>query len=225
MMSYAAPHARSGREVKSIIEAERRGSPFLLWRDSTGVQRIVDVSGHERLTLGRGSANDVVLADDSEVSRLHAELLSIGSEWAISDDGLSRNGTFVNGARISSRRRLSDGDTIRLGRTVLEYRMPGERFTAVTSSAAYVPTVASLTDTQRAVLLALCRPYKTADGYATPATNKQIAGEVFLSVEAVKSHLRALFQRFEVGDLPQNQKRTRLVERAFQCGLVSEHDL
>ena len=48
---------------------------------------------------------------------------------------------------------------------------------------------------------------------------------MFLSVDAVKTHLRTLFQRFEIGDLPQNQKRARLVECAFQWGLVSERDL
>ena len=33
------------------------------------------------------------------------------------DDGLSRNGTFVNGERLSGRRRLTDGDTLRFGGT------------------------------------------------------------------------------------------------------------
>ena len=56
----------------------------------------------------------------------------------------------------------------------------------------------------------------TASQYATPATNKQIADEVFLSVDAVKGHLRTLFERFELGDLPQNQKRLRLVELTMQ---------
>ena len=44
-----------------------------------------------------------------------------------------------------------------------------------------------------------------------PATNEAIAGEVFLSVDAVKWHLRLLFRKFEIEDLPQNQKRARLV--------------
>ena len=49
--------------------------------------------------------------------------------------------------------------------------------------------------------------------------------ELFLSVEAVKTHLRVLFGKFGVEDLPQNQKRARLVERAFQTGIVNERDL
>jgi hypothetical protein len=40
----------------------------------------------------------------------------------------------------------------------------------------------------------------------------------------VKLHLRALFEKFDVGDLPQNQKRLALVQRALQSGLVSERE-
>jgi len=82
-----------------------------------------------------------------------------------------------------------------------------------------------LSDAQRRVLLALCRPYKQPGPFTTPATNQEIAAELFLSVEAVKTHLRALFAKFSVEALPQNQKRARLIERAFQTGLVSERDL
>ena len=46
-----------------------------------------------------------------------------------------------------------------------------------------------------------------------------------LSLDAVKSHMRALFARFGLDDLPQNEKRVRLVERALQTGTVSEHEL
>ena len=47
---------------------------------------------------------------------------------------------------------------------------------------------------------------------------------MFLSVDAVKGHLRALFSKFGIEHLPQNEKRLRLVERALQAGLVSERD-
>ena len=57
------------------------------------------------------------------------------------------------------------------------------------------------------------------------ATNREIAEEVFLSVDAVKSALRVLFRKLGVGDLPQNEKRVRLVERAFETGTFSQADL
>ena len=81
-----------------------------------------------------------------------------------------------------------------------------------------------LTDTQRRVLVALCRPYRDG-GFATPATNQEIADELFLSVDAVKMHLRTLFGKFELGDLPQNQKRAQLAETALQSGTVARHEL
>jgi DNA-binding NarL/FixJ family response regulator len=114
---------------------------------------------------------------------------------------------------------------MRLGKTIVEFRCPSEGSTAVTSSDSFLPKVESLTNIQRSILVALCRPYKTGGTYATPASNNQIASEVFLGVDAVKNHLRILFQRFEIANLPQNQKRARLVECAFQWGLVSERDL
>jgi hypothetical protein len=76
---------------------------------------------------------------------------------------------------------------------------------------------------QRKVLIALCRPVVEASS-ATPATNPQIAAEVFLSVDAVKAHLRILFDRFGLGDLPQNEKRGRLVSMALSAGVVAQHD-
>ena len=37
---------------------------------------------------------------DPEVSRVHAELERLGDDWTVADDGLSRNGSFVNGERV-----------------------------------------------------------------------------------------------------------------------------
>ncbi len=225
MTVRSAPHTRSASEIKAIIEAERAGHPFVLWRDGDGRQRIVDLGERRGATVGRGASCEIVLAGDGEVSRTHAELELIGEEWAVTDDGLSRNGTFVNGVRISGRRRLADGDVVRCGTTVLEYRHPGKDSTAETSAASHMPTMEGLTDSQRKVLIALCRPYKAGPEFALPASNREIAGELFLSVDAVKSNLRTLFQRFEIGELPHNQKRARLVECAFQWGILTERDL
>lgn len=225
MTLQSAPHGRSATEIKAIIEAERTGLPFVLWRDGTGEQRIMSLESRERLTVGRGPSCDVVLGDDGEVSRTHAQFELVGEEWAVVDDGLSRNGTFVNAERVSGRRRLSDGDVIRFGATVVEYRHPGVGSTTATSAAYNQPAIESITDIQRKILVALCRPYQAGDGYATPASNNEIAAEVSLSVAAVKHNLRTLFQRFGLSELPQNQKRTRLVECAFQWGLVAGRDL
>jgi hypothetical protein len=222
--SPLAAHAASPTELQERLSAERAGRPFLVLRDGDGRQRLLHLPG-ERLSVGRGEGNDVPLPWDSEVSRLHAELECIAGEWTIVDDGLSRNGTYVNGTRISGRARLRDGDTVRVGRTALGFRSPDAEETRERTIIAGDPVALSdLPPTQRSVLVALARPYKHGD-FATPATNQDIAAELHLSVDAVKSHLRSLFQRFGIEHLPQNQKRSRLVAEAFQRGMLTQRDL
>jgi pSer/pThr/pTyr-binding forkhead associated (FHA) protein len=217
-------HAASPAELTERLEAERRGEPFLLYRNAAG-QRIVPLgSGGERFSVGRDEEMDLTL-DDEQVSLLHAELERIGGQWTVADDGLSRNGTFLNGERTSGRRRLRDNDELRFGETVVVFRDPGPVEAGETEAAPDGPPVERLTETQRGILIALCRPFKEGSAYATPATNKQIAEEVYLSVDAVKGHLRTLFDRFELGDVPQNQKRVKLVELTLRSGLITIRDL
>lgn len=82
------------------------------------------------------------------------------------------------------------------------------------------PTDVRLTDTQLAILAALCRPVAAGNHYATPATNQEVADEVFLGVDAVKGHLRTLYRKFGIEDLAHNQKRARLVELAIEGGYI-----
>lgn len=208
------------------MDAERRGEPFLVFRDAAEKQALVNLPPEsERLTVGRAAGSDVCLDFDPEVSDLHAELERIREHWVLVDDGLSKNGSFVNGSRVSGRRRLRDGDALRFGSTAVLFFSPGTADRAETAAAKGMPDVESVTETQRRVLIALCKPYAEGSEFATPATNRAIADEVYLSVDAVKAHLRTLFERFEVGDLPQNQKRVRLAELAVQSGVVSPRDL
>jgi hypothetical protein len=78
------------------------------------------------------------------------------------------------------------------------------------------PTDVRLTDTQLRILAALCRPFAEGDHLATPATDREIAEEVFLSVDAVSGHLRALYRKFGIEDLPPGRQRARLVELAVE---------
>jgi predicted component of type VI protein secretion system len=199
--------------------------PALVYRDDAGVQRFVSLEGRTSLTIGRSSGCDVLLGWDERVSRVHAELDVVGHDWTIVDDGLSRNGTYLNGERLNGRRRLYDGDTFVLGSTSFRFRDTGRVTTQLTKVGEQLVTAASLSPTQRQIVTVLCRPYKHDQPYATPASNQQIADELFLSVDAVKTQLRILFQKFGIEDLPQNQKRVKLVERILGLGLVSRRDL
>jgi pSer/pThr/pTyr-binding forkhead associated (FHA) protein len=217
-------HAASAAELKQRLEAERAGRALLIYRDGDGGQRILPLPGdRERLTIGRGAGADLRLPWDFEVSRTHAALERMGDDWAVSDDGLSTNGTFCNGQRVRGRLRLRDGDHLRFGRTLVAFRAPLVGDGDSTDLAAEEPAV-PISDSQRRVLVALCRPLRDSP-YATPATNQRIAGEVHLGVDAVKVHLRALYRRLGIEHLPQNEKRARLAELAFHRGLVSSRDL
>lgn len=221
-----APHTASAGELKELLAAGRAGVPFLAFRDQRESLRLYALAhGTESHTLGRRPEMDLPVPWDSEISGLHAELQCLGGEWTIVDDNLSRNGTYVNGERVSGRRRLRGGDRIRIGRTLIAYNAADAPVAAETVAAGDRPALKELSDTQRRVLIALCRPYRDGGAFATPATNQQIADEVFLSVDAVKTHLRVLFGKFELNELAQNQKRARLAECVFQLGLISQRDL
>ena len=225
--SPSAKHASSPRELQARLTAEREGMPFVMVRDGAGAQRIhqLEDSLSRKITVGRDMATDICIHWDPQVSSTHAELERIADDWALVDDGLSTNGTFVNGERLQGRRRLRDGDALRFGDTPAVFRSPRSAEVPMTVAGGTVLTRASLSEAQQRILQALCRPFKGSPAYAAPPTNQEIADELFLSVDAVKTHLRALFEKFEVENLPQNQKRLRLVELAFQSGLVSDRDL
>ncbi len=222
----AEPRQTSAAELKAQIEAERGGRPFLVLRDGSDEQRVLVIEeGATELWIGRGEAAGLRIDWDEEVSALHAQIEVVAGECTLLDDGLSRNGSFVGEQRVHGRRRLRDGDTLRFGRTAVLFRRPGESAPEATLVATEVPAAATISPGQRRVLLALCRPFKDGSAFATPPTNQAIAEELHLSVDAVKTHMRALFEKLELEDLPQNRKRVALVERALQSGVVAPRDL
>jgi predicted component of type VI protein secretion system len=224
MAELTDPHASTPAELKARMAAERTGDPFLLYRDGDGRQHIAELDpAATGLTVGRRPDNHVALPWDAEVSRVHAQFERVGGDWAVIDDGLSRNGTYVNGDRVTGRRRLRDGDRLCFGETPVLYRAPGREASLSTAVVGARQGDVSLTEAQRRILVALCRPLRES-AYATPATNREIAEEVHLSVDAVKAHLRLVFERLGLDDLPQNQKRARLAALALVNGLVRQHD-
>jgi pSer/pThr/pTyr-binding forkhead associated (FHA) protein len=217
------PVARTTADVQALIAAERGGQPFLTGRRADGSQVIFLLPRDRwRLTVGRKSESDIALGWDGEVSRAHALLEQVGDQWTLVDDGLSSNGSFVNGQRVAGRQRLRQGDRLCFGNTQLLYRDPGPAESEATRREP-ASNAMPMAPNQRKVLVALCRPLN--DGSSTlPATNRQIADEVFLSVDAVKAQLRVLFDRFGLAELPQNEKRARLAQAALAAGAVTPHD-
>ncbi len=210
-------------ELEVRLEAERTGLPFVLLRDDSGHQLIVTLDSEE-VVIGREVDRGIRLDWNPQVSRVHAVLGRVGNTWTLTDDGLSRNGTYVNGKRVVGRRRLASGDVIRCGEVDIGFFDPTSPRGEQTLMAPDRSTAVQIPPSQRRVLVALCRPLRDAP-YAPPATNKAIASELSLSIDTVKTHMRRLFELLGVDELPQNQKRAQLAWKALTSGLVTSQDL
>jgi predicted component of type VI protein secretion system len=206
-------HTSTPTELQARLAAERASAPFVELRDGDGVQQLMPLP-QAGLTIGRTPASGLALTWDAQVSRSHATIEAIDGVWTVLDDGRSTNGTFVNEERVQGRRALHHLDVIRTGATRLRFHDPAAdselKLTEVSSEAVAPP----LTAAQRRVLLALC---KYAEG---PATNEEIAQELTVSIDTVKTHMRALFDAFQLGTAPPYRKRFELVRKAVGAGLV-----
>lgn len=214
---------RSPAELQSLHAAQRTGQPFLTTRPPDSGEVIIMLPRDRwRLTVGRRAESDIELGWDVEVSRAHALLELVNDQWTLLDDGLSSNGSWVNGKRVVGRQRLQRDDSLCFGMTQMQFHDPGPPGSEVTRRDAK-PTSMPVTPTQHKVLVALCRPLNDASS-TLPAPNQAIAGEVVLSVDAVKKHLRELFERFRLTELPQNEKRARLAQLAISSGIITPRD-
>ncbi|WP_214401380.1 BTAD domain-containing putative transcriptional regulator [Pseudonocardia lacus] len=181
--------------------AHRDGRPFLLLHEAGGTQRVIALDPtRSPLTIGRRPANDISLSWDAEVSREHARLEHRDGGWELVDDGVSRNGTYVDGERVRQRHRLQDAQILRLGRTVLIYRTSGEP--ASRPDPEYGVTV----DAQARAAVALsAREHDLLAGLA--------AGRRDPGVEA-------LWRRFAVEDLPDAERDGMVLRLARRLGVL-----
>jgi hypothetical protein len=169
----------------------------------------------EVTTIGRGLAVDVRL-DDPSVSRLHAEIVRRGPYFYLADLGLSRNGTRVNGRPIA-RRVLEDGDVLTFGSARCRIEgLPSEEATAEAEQRR--STAPELTRRELDVLISLCRPALSDDPFITPATAREIAGDMVVTEAAVKQHLLRLYVKFRVPE--GTNRRARLANLVISLGLV-----
>lgn len=213
------PYELTVQELVAVRAADRQGGAYVLLRDGTGRLLITPLAG-SAVGIGRAPDNELVVDWDAEVSRAHARLELAGGRWSVVDDGLSRNGTFVGETRVVGRRPLSPGDVVRVGRTALVLRAPvdglGETLTATDTA-----TAVQLSPAERRVLDALCAPcLDDPTSPRPPASNPEIAEVLVLSIAGVKTHLRSLFDKFGIEELPQNRKRAELARRAIALGIV-----
>jgi len=105
-------------DVGKAPEAQPRANLKILLPTGDAFDREVD---GEETQIGKGPRNDLVIADPS-VSTAHSVLRRGKEGYTIADLG-SRNGTFVNGERVTSPRRLTHGDLIGMGLSKLTFRL------------------------------------------------------------------------------------------------------
>jgi hypothetical protein len=209
------------QELEDRLAAERLGVPFLVYRDEEEQQRIVGLEpGRRTVTLGRRDEADVSLPWDPEVSRLHAELEFRAGEWTICDDGWSQNGTWVNELRLTGRRRLGDGDLIRVGRTTVEYRRPGAIGIGPTLVPGELSATPRFSEQQQRILRALCRPLFGDGEGVTPASDEEIAAATGISPEAVTIELDHLSRALGLEGIPEPDRRAEVALLAMRSGLV-----
>jgi hypothetical protein len=208
-------------DLEARRAAEKRGRPFLLLRDDQGVQRIVELDERAgSATIGRRLEADVPLAWDPEVSRLHAELEFKAGEWTLCDDGFSQNGTYVNGLRIHGRRRLTDGDLVRIGQTTIAYCDPSRSGLGVTLAPGELGIAPKFSEQQQRILRGLCRPLMGDGEGIAPAGDADVAAETGIPEQVVTTELDHLGRAFGLQDMPPGDRRAEIALLALRSGLV-----
>jgi hypothetical protein len=94
--------------------------PLLHVQKGPNFGKFFEVSVDSATSLGRAQGNDIVL-DDKAVSSQHARIRPQGGVYELIDLK-STNGTFVNERKVV-RTHLSPGDLLKVGETVMQFRM------------------------------------------------------------------------------------------------------
>ena len=93
--------------------------PTLICEEAGAARREIPLR-KSRFTFGKMPDNDLVL-DRVNISRRHCQIFSEGGAWFVRDLA-SRNGTFVDGQKLSADMPLKDGSRIQLGDVSLTFR-------------------------------------------------------------------------------------------------------
>ena len=219
-------HQATATELQARIEAERAGAPFvdLLRRrgpSAAGRSRRGNIT---RSPIGRAHDVAIRITGDSQVSRVHAELERVGEHWVVADEGLSRNGTYLNEARITGRRRLADRDVVR-GRSDPDH-VPRAGRGAESSTLLGDSTELAASITPRSAVCSWRSAARSAAARPTPPRPPtRRSPRSFSSPWRRSRPTSGAVPRVRHRGLPQQEKRQRLVALAFASGLVTERDL
>jgi pSer/pThr/pTyr-binding forkhead associated (FHA) protein len=144
-------------------------------------RRSIDIDA-DCVRIGRDQACEIVLPGDPTVSRVHATLQRLGDDWLL-EDGSSRNGTYVNGARVGSPVRVEPGDRVSIGNFVVVLGADDGHA---------IETVAAQDADRTRVRLETglsAREVEVLRGVCVGRSNAEIAAELFISIKTVQTHL------------------------------------
>lgn len=100
------PSALGGKSIHlQVVEGGDKGRSF-------------DLTGLGTYVIGRKDCD--IAVEDEKVSRKHASIIVAREGQYVVQDLASRNGTFINGVRLS-RRNLAHNDQIRVGNTTFRF--------------------------------------------------------------------------------------------------------
>ncbi len=97
-----------------VNESPRKGIFTVMGGEDAGM--VLSIPATNVVTLGR-SPDCLIRFDDGNLSRLHAHVMRVGGEYIFSD-ARSKNGSYINDARVEEALVLRDGDRVQLGSTV-----------------------------------------------------------------------------------------------------------
>jgi serine phosphatase RsbU (regulator of sigma subunit)/pSer/pThr/pTyr-binding forkhead associated (FHA) protein len=162
-------------------------------------------------TMGRGPSNRIHLADKRS-SRFHAEIVRSASIWRLRDLQ-SKNGTHVQGVRVTDECVLHDGDQIRIGQTLFVFEDEEQAATGAGSRRIGTSSVIRLADAAPARTHGSVRAGISV-AQEEPVNREQAAAESTESERRLKTLLRIVEKVRSVLDL--DRLLTEILEVVFE---------
>jgi DNA-binding CsgD family transcriptional regulator len=186
---------KTERERWEAEQFARQHPAYLTYRDGSGVLMRHPLTGDGDVVVGTAAECAIAIGWDRYMSRRHFVLRPVGGRWQLHD--VSTNGTKVNGQAVRMHN-LLPADRIDVGERV------GLRFSASDAGPRTPflrPRTGSnpLTPREQAVLQALAM--HSGRGPASPtASNEEIARQLGIHVETVRSHLKHIRAKLDIED-------------------------
>ncbi|MBS1869547.1 MAG: FHA domain-containing protein [Actinobacteria bacterium] len=196
-------------------------SAWVQWprRDAPGLHR-VELPAAGAALVGRRRQASIRIDDDGTVSREHAALSHLDGAWLLADVD-SGSGTYLlrdgQRERVKRPRRLRHGDRICVGKTVLTFHCPPASGEPGRTDPVEQTTI-ELTRREQELLALLCS--EALAGRGGWPSNAALARALVISENTLRDHLKALYEKFGLGDAPVGQRRSQLIRRASDGGWV-----